>query len=66
MGASRPVQATLAAILSGLLLIVVACGEGGTQAGGSNRTINGIPCDLGERLAFHIHAHVLITPTANR
>jgi hypothetical protein len=60
MGASRPVQATLAAILSGLLLIAVVCGQGGTQVGGSYSTINGIPCDLGERLAFHIHAHVAI------
>jgi hypothetical protein len=60
MGAPRPVRATLAATMSGLLPIVVACGQGGTQAGGSNPTINGIPCDLGERLAFHIHAHVAI------
>jgi hypothetical protein len=58
MAASRPVLATLAATMSGLLLVAVACGQGGTQAGGSNPTINGIPCDLGERLAFHIHAHV--------
>jgi hypothetical protein len=60
IGASRPGQATLAALLSGLLPVVVACGGGGSQAGGSNPTINGIPCDLGERLAFHIHAHVAI------
>ena len=46
--------------MSGLLLIAVACGQGATQAGGSNPTINGIPCDLGERLAFHVHAHVAI------
>src|SRR2546422_11547311 len=57
MCALRP---KLAAILSGLLLIAVACGQGATQAGGSNPTINGIPCDLGERLAFHVHAHVAI------
>jgi len=60
IGASRAGQATLAALLSGLLLIAVACGQGGKQAGGSYPTINGIPCDLGERLAFHIHAHVAI------
>src|SRR5439155_23888072 len=60
IGASRAGQATLAALLSGLLLIAVACGKGGTQIGGSYSTINGIPCDLGERLAFHIHAHVAI------
>ena len=60
IGASRAGQATLAALLSGLLLIAVACGQGGTQVGGSYSTINGIPCDLGERLAFHIHAHVAI------
>src|SRR5438105_9080662 len=60
IGASRAGQATLAALLSGLLLIAVACGQGGTQVGGSYSTINGIACDLGERLAFHIHAHVAI------
>src|SRR5216683_1635767 len=60
IGASRPGQAILAALLSGLLLVVVACGGGGSQAGGSNPTINGIRCDLGESLAFHIHAHVAI------
>ena len=32
----------------------------GSQAVGSNPPINGILCDLGERLAFHIHAHVAI------
>jgi len=58
IGASRAGQATLAALLSGLLLIAVACGQGETQVGESYSTINGIPCDLGERLAFHIHAHV--------
>ncbi len=35
IGASRPGQATLAALLSGLLLVVVACGGGGSQASGS-------------------------------
>jgi hypothetical protein len=60
MDASRPGKATLAALLSGLLLIAAACGQGGTQAGGNYPTINGIPCDLGEGLAFHIHAHVAI------
>jgi hypothetical protein len=58
MGAARPGR-TLAALLSGLLLVGVglACGQGGSQAGTSYPTINGIPCDLGERLAFHIHTH---------
>ena len=60
IGASRAGQATLAALLSGLLLIAVACGQGGTQVGGSYSTIDGIPCDLGERVAFHIHAHLAI------
>ena len=60
MGASRGGQATLAALLSGLLLVGVACSQGGSQAGASYPTINGIPCDLGERLACHIHAHVAI------
>src|SRR5207237_6522030 len=60
MCALRPVLAMLAAILSGLLLVVVAYRQGATQAGVSNPTINGIPCDRGERLAFHIHAHVAI------
>lgn len=60
MDASPPGKATLAALLSGLLLLVLACGQGATQAGGSNPTINGIPCDRGERLAFHIHAHVAL------
>src|SRR5580704_9841804 len=60
IGASRHGQATLAALLSGLLLVFVACGGGGSQASGSYPTLNAIPCDLGERLAFHIHAHVLI------
>ena len=59
MGATRPSRA-LAALLSGLLLVGVACGGGGSQASGSYPTINEIPCDLGERLAFHIHAHVAI------
>jgi hypothetical protein len=60
MDASRPGKATLAALWSGLLLVVLACGGGGSQASGSNPTINGIACDLGERLAFHIHAHLAI------
>jgi hypothetical protein len=60
MDASRPSKVSFAALLSGLLLIAMACGQGGTQAVESNPTINGIPCDLGERLAFHIHAHIAI------
>ena len=46
-----------------LVRTAAGCGgmrRGGSQAGGSNPTINGIPCDLGERLVFHIHAHVAI------
>ena len=58
MGASQRAQATLASLLSGVVLVGVACGQGGSQASGSYPTINGIPCDLGERLAFHIRAHV--------
>jgi hypothetical protein len=40
MDASRLGKATLATLLSGLLLIVVACGQGGTPTGRSNPTIN--------------------------
>ena len=45
-----------------LLVVLRLAGLGVQQAdvGGSYSTINGIPCDLGERLAFHIHAHVAI------
>ena len=60
MRASVPGQASVAALLSGLLLVGVACSRSGSQAGASYPAINGIPCDLGERLAFHIHAHVAI------
>ena len=60
MDASRPGKATLAALWSGLLLVGSGMRRGGSQAGGRNPTINGIPCDFGERLAFHIHAHVAI------
>jgi hypothetical protein len=52
---------TTGAVSSVLILIVSACGQGAPQAGrNSARPINDIPCDIGERLAFHIHAHLAI------
>jgi hypothetical protein len=52
---------TIGAVSSVLILIVSACGQGAPQAGRNTAPpINDIPCDIGERLAFHIHAHLAI------
>jgi hypothetical protein len=58
----RPVSPwTIGAVSSALILIVSACGQGTPQAGRNTAPpTNDIPCDTGERLAFHIHAHLAI------
>ena len=43
----------------GTLAVIVIAGARG-QANAANPPIDGIPCDRGEQLAFHIHAHLAI------
>ena len=35
-------------------------GDGDTGSGGQGQTVDGIPCEQGERLTFHVHAHLFI------
>lgn len=35
-------------------------GDGDTGTGGQGQTVDGIPCEHGERLTFHVHAHLFI------
>ena len=52
---------TIGAVSPALILMVAACGQGTSQAGRNTAPpINNIPCDIGERLAFHIYAHLAI------
>jgi len=44
-------------LIAGLLLLACACGPSANTA---HPTVNGIPCDTAERVAFHIHARLTI------
>lgn len=35
-------------------------GDGDTATGGQGQAVDGLPCDSGEQLMFHVHAHLYI------
>lgn len=41
-------------------------GDGDTATGGQGQTVDGVRCDRGEQLAFHVHAHLFILKDGNR
>jgi len=49
----------LAVAVAGSLLIV-GCGRSSSPSGTGYPPIDGIPCETGERVAFHIHAHLAV------
>ncbi|HEV1997051.1 MAG TPA: hypothetical protein VGR61_02840 [Candidatus Dormibacteraeota bacterium] len=41
-------------------------GDGDTATGGQGQPVDGVSCDRGEQLAFHVHAHVFILKDGTR